>query len=126
MPDATQWANDPSFSSGRIKDLMRQDFILSTENVAHPWVNWPAAQNLIPTTADAHSPFHDNSFDVVVVKISGTEATNILMDFHGNHELSFSPGSQVNPYVSQNSQASPKMLSVSQIKKRHETLRAAS
>jgi len=114
IPPIADWANDPSFSSGRLRDIGRKDFICATENDEHLWVN----------AKDSPYLLSDSSFDIVVVYVSDVE--QISVDFFGNYEMTFVPQSAVNMFQLKTNQVMPKVLASAQIAKRKKCSRAAS
>jgi len=113
VPAIATWANDPSFSSGRLRDIDKKDFILATENDEHLWV----------TASDSYL-LSDKSFDIIVVYVSKME--NVSVDFFGNYEMTFSPDSTVNMFQMKTNHVLPTTLAEAQISKRKKCSRAAS
>jgi len=113
VPGIATWANDPSFSSGRLRDIDKKDFILATENDEHLWLNKDDTNN-----------FYDKSFDMTVVCVSKMEQASV--DFFGNCEMTFTPNSVVNVFQLKTNQVLPGTLAEAQIEKRKKCSRAAS
>jgi hypothetical protein len=89
IADVSTWPNDPTYSSGRIKDLIAKDFMLATEENEHPWVE---------LFDNANVKKMDTSFDIVCLRLNGTATTNMLFDFYGNYEYCIRPGSALNMF----------------------------
>lgn len=121
IPSATgvnslgNWANDPSFSSGRLRDIDKQDFILATENDEHLWVD--------NDPIDAKNR-QDRSFDIICLQVS--EGANIMIDFFANYEKTFRATSEVNMYQLKSHHVLPSVMASAQIAKRALCNRAAS
>lgn len=111
VPAVSTWPNDPSYSSGRIKDLVSKDFMLAPENPEHPFIDWAE-----PVTLEGrgYETLYDVSFDIIVVKLVGITATNLLIDMYANYEASFRSNTQLNYYQTQTLQVKPAVLSATQ------------
>jgi hypothetical protein len=123
IPDIASWPNDPSYSSGKLRDLYRKDFILATEDNEHQWKYNPG----VALAGAAQDEFvNDKSFDMIAVHVSGTADTRIMIDSYGNYETTYNPGTKENRFQTHSAQVSPKYLNSIQQKKRRKTKKAAS
>jgi hypothetical protein len=125
VPNFSLWPNDNSFSSGRIKDLIRKDFILATEDQTHPWT--PMFFHELGLASDIdQEKFYDRSFDCVLLDIHGGDHTNILIDFYGNYEFNYRADSNITMFQEPSHQVYPATMAAVQQRKRSRTQRAAS
>lgn len=111
-PALATWANDPSFSSGRLKDLHKKDFILATEQDEHLW-----------RRDNEGDVYGDPSFDIIMIYLSNM--LNITADFYGNYERTYKSG-DLNRYQLKTNQVMPSTLARYQMMKRKKCTRAAS
>lgn len=129
LPPYATWPNDPSFSSGRIKDLIRKDFILATENHLHPWVEWYhtlTSSAVSEPNRNRNTAWTDSSFDMIILDIHGGDHTHILIDFYANYEFNYRADAQVAQFMTTTHQVYPATLSSVQQRKRMRTIKAAS
>lgn len=123
-PAITTWANDPTYSSGRLKDIGKKSFMLA-QNGEHHWRDW-TQPGVLDLTIRAQAPWwFDDSFDVVLIRISGSPGTKILINAFGNYEQTFNSESPLNYYMTQTMQVSPATLQRVQNKKKYMTRKAA-
>lgn len=116
------WANDPSFSSGRVKDLHKKDFILAVENDEHKW-------SLMESSASADlkaEDLADFNHDIILIRLSGQAESHFILDSYYNYELTFRDSSTLNKFQTRGLQVLPKTLALVQQKKRRKCIRAAS
>ena len=120
------WPNDASFASGRIKDLIRHDFMLATENHLHPWREWPSSQEVNIANAVTNAILYDTSFDMILLDIKGKAATHMLIDFYGNYEFNYRANSHVAQFQQHSHQVYPATMAKVQQSKRLQTIKACS
>lgn len=111
------WPNDPSFSSGTLRNLSKKDFILATENDEHLWT-----QVTLPGVSVDRN---DHSFDIVLIQIVSDAAQSILINTYGNYELAYHERSPLNRFQTQSAQVLPSVLAKYQQMKRRKTVLAA-
>ena len=119
--DTSVWPNDPSFSSGRLADVHRKDFVLATENDEHLWLEMGS------DGLTAQSSMIDNSFDIICVSINGVaNETALLIDIYANYEHTYRKDSGLNKFQTHSAQVLPSVLAMTQQRKRRKCVKAAS
>jgi hypothetical protein len=113
---SNDWPNDPSFSSGTLRNLAKKDFILATENDEHSWID---------VKLDGETLKTDESFDIILLQIISTEEQKILINSYGNYELAYHEKSPINRFQTQSAQCLPSTIAKYEQMKRRKTVLAA-
>lgn len=122
-PPVTGWPNDPTFSSGRLRDIGKKSFMLA-QNGEHHWRDWGTGNLNVEIDENAHYWF-DDSLDIIIIRISAAANTQLLINGFGNYEHAWNSDTMLNHYMTQTMQVSPATLQQAQNKKKYLTRKAA-
>lgn len=118
VPRQSDWANDPSFVSGRLHDLSNKSFMLATEDNTHEF------KNISYENIQRYDNLIDSSFDMIAITITGSANTQLLLDVYQNVETVYRAGSVLTKFQTQTNQINPLLMASTNAKKRMRTLKA--
>lgn len=114
-PTSLQFANDPSYSCGRLKDINKTKFLLPRADNHMSWIDAhkeisitqaAIAGNSIPIASGTNSPsllqqtYYDPSFQCVLIRVyAGVNGSQLLIEYASNVELVYDESSSFQSFM---------------------------